>query len=89
MIELKVQECTYLNEIAVVIISLCVCAKKVTFYSFETAKNWSFETAKKWSFETAKNEVLKLQKNEVLKLQKIEVLKLQEIEAKKRLFHIS
>ena len=54
MLELKVQKCTFLNEIAVVIISLCVCAKKVTFYSFETAKNWSFETAKKWSFETAK-----------------------------------
>ena len=54
MLELKVQKCTYLNEIAVVIISLCVCAKKLTFYSFETAKNWSFETAK--------NEVLKLTK---------------------------
>ena len=63
MLELKVQKCTYLNEIAVVIISLCVCAKKLTFYSFETAKNWSFETAKKWSFETAKKWSFETAKN--------------------------
>ena len=26
--------------------------KTLTFYSFETAKNWSFETAKNWIYET-------------------------------------
>jgi len=84
-----VQKCTFLNEIAVVIISLCVCAKKVTFYSFELQKIEVLKLQNNEVLKLQKNEVLKLQKNEVLKLQKIEVLKLQEIEAKKRLFHIS
>ena len=59
MLEFKVQKCTFLNEIAVVIISLCVCAKKVLFTVLKLQKN----------------EVLKLQKIEVLKPQEIEAKK--------------
>ena len=56
-----------INEIAVVMISLCVCSKRLTFTVLKLQKI----------------EVKKLQKIGVLRLQKIEVLILQKIEVMK------